>query len=415
MRLFVLLTILSISPLRAESLRADGPYFRDEKGAVVLLRGVNVSPGMKTPPFTEKLKASDLKPLPEWGVNTVRMLFIWEAFEPKKGEYDQKYMDWFAAMVKEATDRGMKVVVDFHQDAFSRYDLNGCGSGFPKWAVSGEAANPDNGKPCSGWGDMQLLDEHYKQSFRDFYNNKNDARDHYLHVMEILAAKFKDNHDVIGFDLMNEPWGEWHSKLLPLYTDVHDRFHQIAPEKILFLEPSLGRVSLYPPSTMLGVPVPGLKVDPEMEKEKPAFDNFAFAPHYYDLLMLAKGVHVPANAETGIEEIDAIGKKWNSPVWIGEFSGLFHTHDQERLDKSNAYVENLYRQFNKRFMSAAQWGYTPTWDPENLDGWNRENVSIVDDKGKFWSFRVRPAAENCRRSGRDDGRLRKGSLYLGLE
>jgi hypothetical protein len=41
--------------------------------------------------------------------------------------------------------------------------------------------------------------------------------------------------------------------------------------------------------------------------------------------------------------------------------------------------------------SGTQWNYTPTWEADTKDGWNIEELSIIDDSGELRAnFRPRP-------------------------
>lgn len=387
MRLVFWILLISL-PLFAEvpgavgPIRAEGRYFRDAKGAVILLRGVNVSGALKTPPVMGKLKPADLDPLPGWGVNTIRLLFNWESFEPEKGRYDGKYLEWFANLVRVAGSRGLGVVIDLHQDAFSRFAMGGCGDGFPRWAVVGPPATPDNGPACANWGDRQLTDPQVKASYAAFYADTNGVRTQYLALWRRLAARFHSEPAVIGYDLLNEPTrGDWHSQLLPLYSDAAQTVRAMDDSKILFVEPVAGRISLGP----------GLVIAPGMRK--PDFENIALAPHFYDLQMLGFGHHLLGRwsdfTETEIDDIERTAQRWNVPVWIGEFG---HPKAGANVEAARVYLEGLYAQWNRRFYSAMEWSYIPTWSPTRLDDWNAEDASIVDERGGLRHFRPRPHA-----------------------
>jgi hypothetical protein len=57
------------------------------------------------------------------------------------------------------------------------------------------------------------------------------------------------------------------------------------------------------------------------------------------------------------------------------------------------YIEMIYNDMDKFGDSGTQWGYTPEWNPVTLDGWNAEDLSVVDDKGNYRNnYRERPYA-----------------------
>lgn len=132
----------SMSP----ELSVDGSWFRDEHGRAVLLRGVNLGAGSKLPNVATGGELSFIdRPFPlgdadehyarlaHWGMNVVRLVVPWEAVEHRApGVYDHGYLDYLAAVVAKAGDYGISVIIDPHQDVWSR--ASG-GSGAPAWTL----------------------------------------------------------------------------------------------------------------------------------------------------------------------------------------------------------------------------------------------------------------------------------------
>ncbi|PIZ27237.1 MAG: hypothetical protein COY46_00720, partial [Chloroflexi bacterium CG_4_10_14_0_8_um_filter_46_9] len=134
-------------------LHIDGYWFKDEQGRVVILRGVNVAGNSKVPPFIPFADAALLDPLKEWGMNVIRLVLIWEAIEPEPGKYNERYIDAMETLVNAAGERGIYVILDMHQDMFSRYLNGGCGDGAPSWAIDPSIPQyePSNDERCIDW------------------------------------------------------------------------------------------------------------------------------------------------------------------------------------------------------------------------------------------------------------------------
>jgi hypothetical protein len=137
-----------------DPIRAEGRWFRDAAGRVVILRGVNLGGDCKVPfpdggtdhptdfsdhrdvsfvgrPFPLECAEEHFRRLRACGFDCLRLLTTWEAVE-HRGPYrfDEPYLDYFARICRMAGEHGLCVVVDFHQDVWSR--MTG-GDGAPGW------------------------------------------------------------------------------------------------------------------------------------------------------------------------------------------------------------------------------------------------------------------------------------------
>jgi endoglycosylceramidase len=336
--------------------------FVDEKGGTVLLRGVNVAGDSKVPPFRPITHPTLLDPLPAWGMNAVRLLFTWEAYEPTRGAYDASYLSYYKGVVSAAWARGLFVIVDFHQDAFSRFSLDGCGEGFPEWAIAPDVprATPDNSAACADWGSRMLGRADLDRTWDAFYADEFGARTRYLTMVTSVAQALADEPGVIGYDLLNEPGGDEATQLLPLYEDAARAVRAVHPSAILFVSPGA--------LTSAGF---------DTKLPRPSFDNFAYAPHYYDTtlnLLKSWGGYDPDEV---ILRMTQKAVEWGVPLLVGEFGA------PAGADGGLDYIHAFYASLDKRFLSGTQWVYTPGWTEERKDGWNAENFSVSPSIGNF--------------------------------
>lgn len=355
----------------AGDLRVQNGRFVDSQGATVVLRGFNLSQLHKLPPFRPNNDPLLFQKLAASGVNVVRHQFNWEAYEKAPNVYDESYLDYYAEIVDRAAAAGIYTIIDIHQDAFSRWTLDGCGEGFPLWAIpkGTKVSEPDNGKKCWFWplrvmaqrADVDAL-------FNKFYAADYMPRERYMILLEKLATRFAGYRNVIGYDLLNEPMGDA-ILLKKLYVDGIARVRRHDPQAIAFIEPEM----------LTGSGLESTKLT------NPMISNLAFAPHYYDATIYAS-VWLGGRYEPTAAKNRALAKSWGAAVLLGEYG-------TPAFALAPNYIEMIYNDMDKFGDSGTQWGYTPEWNPTTLDGWNSEDLSVVDDKGNFRSnYRERPYA-----------------------
>jgi endoglycosylceramidase len=363
--------LLAAQPTQAEfePLHAAGRALRDARGGTVVLRGLNLTGDAKVPPFRGIDDVHQLDVLSTWGVNVVRLLFTWEAFEPQRGQYDQSYLDYYTSLIDALSARDVRVIVDFHQDGFSRYASQGCGDGFPGWAVSQSvlASAPDNAVKCTSWGILTLLDLGTARCWDDFYANQNGVRERYLSMLDRVSERLQDHAGVLGYDMLNEPAGDEGVQLAPLYDDAARVLRANDSDAIMFVSPGM----LTSAGTATALP-------------RPRFDNFVYSPHYYDAAVSQLHTWLGTSLAEPVRTMVDQAASWNAPLFLAEFGA---PSDGIRADE---YLDEFYNQLDANLLSAAQWNFTPHWTTRKLDGWNQENFSVVDDQGRLQqTYRVR--------------------------
>jgi endoglycosylceramidase len=352
-------------------LRVEGRHFVADDGRVVLLRGVNLSGDSKVPPFNPIDDPAQLDPLPAMGCNAVRLQFVWEAYEPDPGVYDESYLARMVEVADACGARGLYVIIDIHQDGFSRYSTRGCGAGFPSWAVSPRARldAPDNGCDCKEWFVKLVTDPGFFKSSHDFYADVCGVRARFLTMLGRVAAGFAASPAVVGYDLLNEPWADEVEELAPLHADEAAAIRAAHPAAILFVA---GHAS-----TGNGF---------QTRLPRPCFDNFAYAPHYYMPLAMALEAW-PGNAgpiDRAFANMESKAVEWGVPLFVGEYGIAAGAR------RGGDYVAAVLDDLDAVLGSGAQWTYTPHWTPQRRDGWNMEDFSFIDD-------RLRPRANYCPR------------------
>jgi endoglycosylceramidase len=285
-------------------------FIRDPEGRAVVLRGANVSGRHKDPPYFDFHGAADYARMREqWGMNAVRFLVSWAALEPEKDQYDAKYLDAVAEHVKLATDAGLWVFLDMHQDLYGPGFVGG--NGAPKWTC--DAATYAAYQPTSPWF-FNYLAQPVIACFDGFWKSR-ELQSHYVEAWRRLAARLKDNPGVIGFDPMNEPyWGSFdfavfeEKRLAPLYLQVIAAVRSEQPNALAFVEPAssrnLGFASKLPP---LGVA------------------NVVYTPHSYDADAEQGNGFDEAHRQKLTDNIAALAaeaKALDAALVLGEYGGI---------------------------------------------------------------------------------------------
>ena len=126
--------------------------FIDEEGRTVLIRGINFTSDSKFPAKDSHRYVNSPCPLDEVdvhldrvkniGFNTIRYLVTWDALQPDHPDlFDEEYIDYTISMLRKAVDRKIYVILDPHQDIWSRFSG---GSGAPLWTLHAAGFNHEH-------------------------------------------------------------------------------------------------------------------------------------------------------------------------------------------------------------------------------------------------------------------------------
>ncbi len=236
-------------------IHAHKSNFVDDLSRRVMLRGVNLSGSSKVPftpngashiregffdhrnvsfvgrPFTLDQADEHLGRLREWGFNFLRLLVTWEAIEHAgPGIYDEAYLDYIVWVVEKAAQYDFNLLIDPHQDVWSRFSG---GDGAPGWtleavgfdithfAETGAAivhATHGDLYPRMIWSSNESKLA-CATMFTLFFAGNDFApllsvdgepiqeylQRHYIEAIRQVARRLKDQPNVLGYDTLNEP------------------------------------------------------------------------------------------------------------------------------------------------------------------------------------------------------------------
>ncbi|HWE33209.1 MAG TPA: cellulase family glycosylhydrolase [Solirubrobacteraceae bacterium] len=182
-----------------------GRWITDGSGRVVVVHGINMV--YKVPPYYPAAAGfgdDDATFLHSIGFNAVRVGVIWKAVEPQPGAYNDSYLAQIADTVKLLARHGIVSLLDFHQDMLTEQFQ---GEGFPDWAIqTGGLLNPTLGFPGNYLGNPAL-----GHALDQFYANAPGPggiglQDRLAAAWAHVAAYFRKQPSVLGYELLNEPF-----------------------------------------------------------------------------------------------------------------------------------------------------------------------------------------------------------------
>lgn len=233
--------------------------------------------------FTEK----DLDNCQSLGINCLRLPFWYRNIVDENGEFYPEWYTVFDWFIKEAGERGMYVILDFH-------GAPGSQSGSDHSGVDG--------------GDDKMGASHFFFGDSDTVAKNQEL---FYTIWDAIASRYAENPVVAGYDLLNEPYctyryssgksdEELHRILWDVYDKAYDRVRALDKDHVIILEATWDPVDL---------PAP----------EEYGWENIMYEYHnyLYDDYDNKNGQQI-ANMKNKVNAIAAAD--YNVPSYLGEFN-----------------------------------------------------------------------------------------------
>lgn len=351
------------APPETAPLWSDGVNLRDAGGRIAVLRGVNARvAGVFDVTFDDgrtalepipPLEAADCLRMRALGLDFLRLPINWSALAPAPGTISDDYLARVDAAVQCAAQAGMLVMIDLHQDAYSKEIGE---DGAPLWAIQPPPAMLLEG-PLTDL-DARRTSAQVTAAFDTLFAAGDPAglQAAFGDALERVAARWADDPAVIGFELFNEP---------PVGQELVDAFsataaarvRAAAPHKLVMFEPSAIR-NLFDFVPRATAPFPT--------------SSAVYAPHLYthvfgDPAQLEN--LVPSDLEISADNARGEADAWATPMLIGEY-GLGPTYPNADL------WMGIEAELHDRYLASdAFW----LWKEDSQGSWG-----VFDKVGDSW-------------------------------
>jgi endoglycosylceramidase len=207
----------------------------DRYGRVVLMHGANLV--YKVPPYEVVVQGSgpnvltpaEARRMASLGFDVVRLGVLWKGLEPGTapmndpsictpgppkpggpGQFDasvfESYLRRLDGTIALLARYGIYSLIDMHQDVYSEVFA---GEGAPDWAVCTDGIEPRPVRNVPDWS-VNLQGPGVAEAYGHFWNNDvvGNLQGEFDSVWARVAAYFRGNPWVLGYDPFNEPWAQ---------------------------------------------------------------------------------------------------------------------------------------------------------------------------------------------------------------
>jgi len=312
--------------------RMVGQDLVDADGRVVQIHGMNMV--RKVAPFhvspDEPGFAGTIGELQAAGINGVRLGVWMDALMPEPGVVDEAYLDAVARGVDAVAEADLWVLLDFHQDVFA---------GFPEWATTpATAALPSTVEGAESFWFLSYFSPRSTQQWEDLFDQVEiaDGRS----AVELMgdgvaavAARFADAPNVVGIDLVNEPWpgeaflpclagacADRYRQLMDLYERYTERVRAVAPSMPVWLAP----FNWGAPFQGVGDPGPGTGI---------SFHSYCLHTDGGEPVQPSPAEFTLCGAlyETVVDDARRVASSWDAPAMLTEFGASASPLNTTRL------------------------------------------------------------------------------------
>ncbi|MBK9035059.1 MAG: cellulase family glycosylhydrolase [Myxococcales bacterium] len=339
------------------ALRAVDGRLRDRDGREVLLRGVNARvEGVFDVTFDDgRVALEDIPPFGEddcrflgedLGFDHLRLPINWSALEPADDQFQPAYVDRILALAAACDRHGVKTIVDFHQDGFSKEIGE---DGAPLWAITPPPTQLLEG-PLTDL-DARRMSAQVTMAFTDFFHDTSGGWDRFAQAVAYVAARIDQQPGIVGLELFNEPYIFFDDqRLIDFHRHVAAAARAVAPGLAVVFEPA------------------ALRNLTDSDQASPAIevDNAIYGPHVYvDVFEDGWAAEDVPKLDASVAATRAEATAHGAALYVGEFG-----HDASA--RGGRYVAAAMVAFDAQRASWAYWLY---------EEWSQGGWGLYDASG----------------------------------
>jgi endoglucanase len=178
-----------------------------------------------------------------------------------------------------------------------------------------------------------------------FWSQKS-FQDRVVHLWEVIAARYKDQPWVAGYDLINEPADPSGEKVVPFFKRLREAILKVDPKHIMFIE--------------------GDHYATDFSKFTEVWDNVVYTNHDYAFPGFVAGGDYPGYSSKRYYDKDTLEKDFlgksefmmtrKVPLWVGEF-GPVYTGNPVKDEMRYQILKDQLAYYNKYKVSWCIWLY----------------------------------------------------------